>query len=208
MLKSYEVYSESFAKKVAGIAGRGLLGGTKLIGKGILGGAKIAGRAGLLAAKTVAPELAAYTGDVKNNIKDVLFGKSGSSPKKDKSKVPTINSLIAALPMEFIMNPNLNRKYQLDNKPAINILGLVDPKDESKGFKVNFKGLARLTHGNINTNENDHYIIVTMNGKKIKTDGKLYSIRRVNQLIENQQLMYNQKNILIESKKLVDLFCK
>ena len=179
MLKSYAVYSESFLDKVKGIA--------KGIGRGIN-----------LAANTVAPDLMNLGSRYKDNIKYVL-GKS-ASPAEQKS-------LMSSLPMEFIRNPNLNSKYQLDRKPEFDILGLADPNNESVGYKMTFKGLAKLNRGDITTTPGDHYIIVKMNGSKPQTDGKLYSLSR-NQLIENQRYAYIQKNILIESKKLVDLFCK
>lgn len=177
MLKSYEVYSESFLDKVKSIA-------------------NVAGRGIKLAANTLAPELMEIGGRYKQNINYVL-GKS-ASPAEQKS-------LMSSLPMEFIRNPNLNSKYQLAIKPEFDILGLVDPNNESAGYKMTFKGNAKLYSGDITTIPGDHYIIVKMNGSNPQTDGKLYSLSRRNQLIENQQYVYSQKNILLETKKLVDL---
>lgn len=177
MLKSREVYSESFASKVVGMVRRGVK----------------------LAAKAAAPELVNMATRYKDNIKYILG--ISASPAEQKS-------LISSLPMEFRSNSNLNSKYQLDRNPEFNILGLADLSNESKGYKITFNGIARLRSGVIATIPGDHYIIVKMNGSIPQTDGKLYSLSRRDTLIENYQNVYSQKDILIESKKLVDLFCK
>jgi hypothetical protein len=279
MSKSYAVYSESFASRVAGIAGRGLK----------------------LAAQTVAPELMTYAGKIKSNItsvvgenkdpkdaviqyfknnpetfrpdckiikieKDTVAGPIQSStieatkfkgfykcifsgtvnktddlfnmgeksdnysltvkPTADKmyqvdqkiykdgelySNIDTeikVSEILSVLPTVFIQNNNLNQKYQLDKKPEFNILGLVDSNDLSKGYKITFKGTAKLASGTTAITPNDNYIIVTINTGKLQTDGKLYSLNQQNQLIENQQVIYSQKNIIFETEKLVDLFLK
>jgi len=145
----------------------------------------------------VAPNTAGKYDKYKKNIKYIL----GLSPAEQKS-------LMSSLPIEFINNTKLKSKYQLDRKPEFDILGLVDPNNESKGYKITFKGTAKLKSGQITTIPGDHYIIVKMNGSEPQTDGKLYSLSQRNKLIENYQNVYSQKNLIFESKKLVDLFCK
>ena len=161
--------------------------------------AGIAKRSARLAGDTFAPSLMNLGDRYIKNVKTVWGDK--------ETRVKT-GPTTKELPLEFLRNKNLNQKYQLDKRPEIGILGLVDPNNESKGYKITFKGNVRLKNGSITTTPGDHYIIVTMNGDKAQTNGKLYSLSQRNRLIEKQQLISSQKNIIFETEKLVDLFLK
>jgi len=101
----------------------------------------------------------------------------------------------------------LQNKFQLDRPIFFDPQGAIDRRDSSKGFRLNFNG--KVTFGSTSRDvDKDEYIIVINNRGKLQSDGKLYKGVPVTLMLSNVNINYSQKDILIESKKLVDLFCK
>jgi hypothetical protein len=101
----------------------------------------------------------------------------------------------------------LQNKFQLDRPIFFDPQGAIDRRDSSKGFRLNFNG--KVTFGSTSRDvDKDEYIIVINNRGKLQSDGKLYKGVPGTLMLSNVNINYSQKDILIESKKLVDLFCK
>lgn len=101
----------------------------------------------------------------------------------------------------------LQNKFQLDIPIFFDPQGAIDRRDSSKGFRLNFNG--KVTFGSTSRDvADDEYIIVKNNRGKLQSDGKLYKGVPGTLMLSNVNINYSQKDILIESKKLVDLFCK
>jgi hypothetical protein len=101
----------------------------------------------------------------------------------------------------------LQNKFQLDRPIFFDPQGAIDSRDSSKGFRLNFNG--KVTFGSTSRDvDKDEYIIVINNRGKLQSDGKLYKGVPGTLMLSNVNINYSQKDILIESKKLVDLFCK
>jgi len=73
------------------------------------------------------------------------------------------------------------------------------------GYKLNFDGTVTVA-GSSNPVKDDEYIIVKNNNGRLQSTGKLYKGGKV--IVSSVNINYSQKNLILESKKLVDLFCK
>jgi len=99
----------------------------------------------------------------------------------------------------------LKNKFKLNSKPNFNSLGDIKKGDPLMGYKLNFDGTVTVA-GSSNPVKDDEYIIVKNNNGRLQSDGKLYKGGKV--IVSSVNINYSQKNLILESKKLVDLFCK
>jgi hypothetical protein len=105
----------------------------------------------------------------------------------------------------FRTSINLKNKFTLDTPNFFDQRGFVDLDDTTKGYKLNFKGKVKV-NGTTKIVVPDEYILVKNNRGTLESDGQLYNSRGI--VTASVNINYSQRDILIESKKLVDLFCK
>ena len=105
--------------------------------------------------------------------------------------------------------PSLKNKFQLATNPNFNSLGDIKKGDPSMGTRLNFDGTVTFASGSSRPVRDDEYIIVINNNGRLQSNGELRTGPHTSTVITSSvNINYSQKNILIESEKLVDLFYK
>jgi hypothetical protein len=107
----------------------------------------------------------------------------------------------------FKTSTNLKDKFILKTPYFFNPQGFIDRRDVSKGFRLNFDGKVTFP-GKVRDVLDDEYIIVIDNRGTLSSKGELFKGNPGVLMNSSVNINYSQKDILIESKKLVDLFCK
>ena len=137
-----------------------------------------------------------YIADTTVFINDVMFAKVKSSYNSAETAYKNLFKL-----------PALKSKFILATKPNFNSFGDIKKGQPQKGMKLNFDGEV-IFGTRSRPVADEEYIIVKNKGGILQSDGELYSNNTGSILNASVINNYDQKNMLFESKKLVDLFCK
>lgn len=151
---------------------------------------------------TIKPNNPRNDGDIKYVADTVIFKDDVKFTQLDDSNSNTNDKAYKVL---FTSDKILKSKFKLNSKPNFNSLGDIKKGDPLMGTKLNFDGTVTVA-GSSNPVKDDEYIIVKNNNGRLQSDGKLYKGGKV--IVSSVNINYSQKNLILESKKLVDLFCK
>ena len=133
---------------------------------------------------------------------------------KDDVEFATVSSSVPSPEIAYKkLFSTLTSKFTLNSTPNFNSLGDIQKGRPDLGMKLNFDGTVTFPAagggpGGPRRVENNEYIIVINKDGRLQSDGKLYSNTTGSVLNASVIINYNQKNILFESKKLVDSLCK
>ena len=150
---------------------------------------------------TIKPNNARTDGDLKYVADRVIFKDDVEFAQADN--IEDVNEIAYKRLFNLAV---LKNKFTLKNNPNFDRIGYVKRNDTSKGFKLNFDGEVTFPSKSPRPITADEYIIVKRRDGQLQSDGKLY--RGTTEINDSVNINYSQKNILIESEKLVDLFCK
>lgn len=152
---------------------------------------------------TIKPNNPRNDGDIKYVADTVIFKDDVKFTQLDDSNSNTNDEAYKVL----FTSEVLKNKFKLNSKPNFNSLGDIKKGDPLKGFRLNFDGQV-IFPSKTRVVGDDEYIIVTDNNGKLQSSGELYKGMGMTLMTNSVNINYSQKNLIIESKKLVDLFCK
>lgn len=150
---------------------------------------------------TIKPNNASTDGDLKYVADRVIFKDDREFTDVNESVNPAETNYFNLFKIDILKN-----KFILNREPNFYPLGNVQKGNPSKGTKLNFDGTVTFTGKPARPIADDEYIIYKNNSGRLQSDGKLYKGTR--EINESVNINYSQKNILINSEKLVDLFYK